>query len=565
MFIHRPLAALAALILFVAPLEAQSQPGHVNDETFITEGMGGFPGMLQSNEAFGSSITVVGDVDGDGIDDMVVGAPGTDIGGPGAGGLWILYMAANGTVSSSSEINNSVGALPMVLEAGDHFGSAVAAAGDLDGDGVPDLWVGASGDDEGAPFNAFNGPGALFAVRLLSSGNVKNVTKYSTSNGMPLDLEGGFGFSVSVVGDVAGDGTTVVAVGSPFDDADGSARGAVWLLSMKNNGLLSSFLRYASDEGPLTPTVSDGASFGISVAGLGDLDGNGTADFAVGASQETVNGMWDGSFWVYLTASGGGLNSIQRVDANNPAFGGNGPGGLDRFGRSLAMIGDVDGDGDNDLAVGAGGGGLSNEGSVWILLLGNPLGSLVEGFSLIDNSNGHLAHLLGSFDNFGAALAPLGDWDGDGNVDVAVGITGHDSGVSNIGAVVTLNLRGPTFIDLGSELWGNTQPVLAGTGTLIPGSTYKVLLEDGPSSDVAHLVLGFSQSNVPFRGGVLVPFPDFIFLGLPTNGSGQIALIGPWPAGIPVGFPTYAQYWMEDAGAPLGWAASNGLALVAGG
>ena len=557
MIIHRPLAALATLASFAAPMEAQSQPGHVNDETLISEGMGGFPGPLQAGDAFGTSLTVVGDVNGDGIDDMIVGAPGTDIGGSSAGGLWILYMAANGTVSGSSQINNSVGSLPMILDAGDRFGSAVAAAGDLDGDGVPDVWVGASGDDEGAPFNAFNGPGALFAVRLLSSGNVKNVTKYSLSNGMPLDLEGAFGFSVAVVGDVDGDSTYEVAVGSPFDDADGSSRGAVWLLS--------SFVRYASDEGQLTPNVSDEAYFGISVAGLGDLDGNGTADFAVGASQESVNGMWDGSFWVYLTDSGGGLNSIQRVDANNAAFGGNGPGGLDRFGRSLAMIGDVDGDGDNDLAVGADGGGLFNEGTVWILRLGNPLGTLVEGVSQIDNSNGHLAHLLGSSDSFGAALAPLGDWDGDGNVDLAVGLTGHDSGVSNVGAIINLNLRGPTFIDLGSELWGNLQPELAATGSLIPGSTYKVLLEGGPISDVAHLVLGFSQANVPFRGGVLVPFPDFILLGLPTNGSGQIALIGPWPAGIPIGFPTNAQYWMEDAGAPVGWAASNGLALVAGG
>jgi hypothetical protein len=140
----RPLLVLAAL-----PLAAAAQVGSVVRYQHVNEALGGFGGALQPEDDFGTSLAGLGDVDGDGVPDVAVGAPGDDDGGVDRGALWILFLNADGTVAFEQKISATAGGFGGVLDAPDNFGRSVAALGDLDGDGIPDLAVGAPFDDDG--------------------------------------------------------------------------------------------------------------------------------------------------------------------------------------------------------------------------------------------------------------------------------------------------------------------------------------------------------------------------------------------------------------------------------
>jgi len=117
------------------------------------------------------------------------------------------------------------------------------------------------------------------------------------------------------------------------------------------------------------------------------------------------------------------------------------------------------------------------------------------------------------------------------------------------------------WYDLGNGLAGSAGiPTLAGSGPLIAGEAAALVLSGAlPNATGVFLVLGVTRVSAPFKGGVLEPSPDVLIGGLPTDGSGGLALPFAWPV-LPPGVPLYWQYWIPDPGGPFGWAASNGLA-----
>ena len=119
------------------------------------------------------------------------------------------------------------------------------------------------------------------------------------------------------------------------------------------------------------------------------------------------------------------------------------------------------------------------------------------------------------------------------------------------------------WTDLGNGLagTGGVTPVLTGTGTLMPGTPFGITLSNALPSSQAFLFIGLSQANLPFRGGTLVPTPDFFVPGLPVNGAGQLVIGANWP-GLPSGTAVYFQYWVVDPVGPFGASASNGLSGV---
>lgn len=101
-------------------------------------------------------------------------------------------------------------------------------------------------------------------------------------------------------------------------------------------------------------------------------------------------------------------------------------------------------------------------------------------------------------------------------------------------------------------------PRLLGTGSLVAGSPLTLTLSNAKPSAASGLFVGFSSINAAFKGGVLVPNPDFLFL-LGTNASGGSSLPTLWPAGIPSGFTIFFHWWIQDPAGALGFSASNAL------
>jgi len=123
--------------------------GTVKDNQKINGSEGGFGGTLNNGDRFGSSVTCMGDLNGDGVSDLAVGAELSDVGGGAAGAVWILFMNADGTVADQLQIGEGVGGLTANIRPNERFGSAVVPIPDLNGDGIADLVVGASNNDDG--------------------------------------------------------------------------------------------------------------------------------------------------------------------------------------------------------------------------------------------------------------------------------------------------------------------------------------------------------------------------------------------------------------------------------
>ncbi|MCH8904721.1 MAG: FG-GAP repeat protein [Bacteroidetes bacterium] len=126
-----------------------AQAGTVKAEQKISDTQGGFTGTLNNNDFFGFTSASIGDLNNDGIIDIVVGALADDDGGNNRGAVWILFMNTDGTVNGYSKISDTQGGFTGTLDNDDCFGYAVASLGDLDGDGISDLAVGAYFDDDG--------------------------------------------------------------------------------------------------------------------------------------------------------------------------------------------------------------------------------------------------------------------------------------------------------------------------------------------------------------------------------------------------------------------------------
>lgn len=296
---------------------------------------------LLPGDLFGHAVANLGDVDGDGVADLAVGAPGDDTGGPNRGAVHVLFLRADGSVRQSVKIASLRAGFQGALDAGDQFGYALTGPGDLDGDRVPDLVVGVPGDDDGQPPSVDRG--AVWVLFLDRFGHVRAQQKISERTGVTgppvlgLKLKNGdqFGCSLATVGDVDRDSRNEIVVGALGADAPHAVNsGAVFVLTLRADGMVERFARIDADAPALRDELTGSDAFGVAVAGLGDLDRDGILDLAVAVERESQ--ATSGSAWILLLDPAGGVKSKRRLASAEiearvrPS---------DRFGRGLAPLG----------------------------------------------------------------------------------------------------------------------------------------------------------------------------------------------------------------------------------
>ena len=444
-----------ALLAVLAP--AQVTPwGNVLEAKKISATAGGFAGVLNDGDGFGSSVAVMGDLDGDGVTDLAVGAPGDDEGGADRGAVWILFLNADGSVKTFQKLSDGQGGLTGGLRDGDAFGTALDRISDLDGNGVDDLLVGAPASSNGTNF------GRVYVLFLQADGTIQSHTTLSEGEGgfgLTLQPSDPFGHAIASIGDLDADGTEDIAIGR-------SATGYIYVVRLKPDGTAKTNWRIGTNEGGLQASV--GASFGSSFDGLGDFDGDGVLDLLVGDDELLNSGVpGDGSYWILNLTSIGTVAGEIHVRAGTHsgftsicgtcAFGRQYEVRRSAVGSGVTALGDLDGDGRVELALGA-----LNEnnfscncgpdpeavpqaGAAWLMRLdsdGKPaaIGSLA-GRKINVDEGGLAPGTLETLDNFGADVDALGDFDGDGALDLLVGAPGDDDGGSERGAVYVLQLN----------------------------------------------------------------------------------------------------------------------------
>ncbi|MCB9897012.1 MAG: hypothetical protein H6825_03295 [Planctomycetes bacterium] len=126
--------------------------------------------------------------------------------------------------------------------------------------------------------------------------------------------------------------------------------------------------------------------------------------------------------------------------------------------------------------------------------------------------------------------------------------------------MAVLDHIGPwTFLGHGLAGTGGAQPMLRGRGTVQGGSLTRLELTNALPNTTTALVIGVSELSAPFKGGVMVPHPDVVLLGLPVDASGELTISFPFPTGTPAGVPVWFQEWPSDPGAVYGFSASNAV------
>ncbi len=373
--------SFASLLPILAAVVAVSAPGPVAASVLQPTGWVRLGGEVGAG--FGQSAVPAGDINGDGRGDLLVGAPGHDGGQPNGGAAFVYLGSAGGPgLNPSWSFFGTQGSAAL--------GTAVSPAGDVNGDGYADIVVGAplfdgnAGVDQGRVYLFLGAPTGLPAT---------------PSQTISYDIAGGqFGAALAPAGDITGDGYDDVLIGAPRTTQPFAGEGAVYLYVGGPNDVLGgpSWIKF----GGLPDT-----QLGAAVSGAGDVDADGFADVVVGAPGHSFILTSNGAAHVYR-GTGTGLSNAAVATLYGQTDSA-------AFGAAVSLAGDVDADGYADVLIGAPNHGLP--------------GAAVGRVTLFRGAPGGLGAELWHADGttareyYGASVATLGDVNGDGYPDFAVG------------------------------------------------------------------------------------------------------------------------------------------------
>ena len=426
-------------------------------------------------DLFGIRAETAGDVNGDGFDDLIVGAPLGDDAGSAAGEAYVVFGASSGFglpddsgryVVNVSALSAEQGFVIQGETIGDQAGSNVSSAGDVNGDGLDDLLVGArfadgGGSNSGQAYVLF-GTDKAWGRPDGAGRQVVDLGGLSAEQGFAIQGDSAgdeFGRSVAAAGDVNGDGFDDVIVGAYQGDDGGSAAGEAYVIfggacgfGRPNGagGSLVDLTTLSEEEGFVIRGDAARDEAGAVVSGAGDVNGDGFDDLVVGARYGDNGGTDSGEAYVVFgsgcefgTEDAAGRSVVDLTSlgaADGFIIQGDAPG--DSAGWSVSSAGDVNGDNFADIIVGArfGDDGGTDAGEAYVVFgsssgFGEPdaSGRHVLDLTTLRAAEGFVIRGDAAGDNAGRSVSAAGDVNKDGFGDLIVGAPSGDDGGTDAG------------------------------------------------------------------------------------------------------------------------------------